>query len=140
MVGSHQLFNGHDFEQTPGYSERQGNLACYSPRGCKDPDKTAGLNQNSSNCKEKHASQNRVAPDHCNWREGPPEATKTKCSQNCLKKIFKIKCFVEFTDETIFAVLRGFLSLIQLPFLLLVYSDGLFFPSRLSNLLAYTFS
>ena len=27
----------------------------------------------------------RVAPDHCNWRESPPAATKTECSQNCLK-------------------------------------------------------
>ena len=58
MVGWHQWFNGHDFEQTPGYSEGQGNLACYSPWGCNEWDKTEGLNKNSSNCKEKHAYEN----------------------------------------------------------------------------------
>ena len=31
MVGWHHLFNGHEFEQTPGDSEGQGSLACCSP-------------------------------------------------------------------------------------------------------------
>ena len=31
MVGWHHLLNGHEFEQTPGKSERQGSLACCSP-------------------------------------------------------------------------------------------------------------
>ena len=30
MVGWHHRLNGHEFEQTPGDSERQGNLACCS--------------------------------------------------------------------------------------------------------------
>ena len=30
MVGWHHQLNGHEFEQTPGDSERQGSLACYS--------------------------------------------------------------------------------------------------------------
>ena len=31
MVGWHHQFNGHEFEQTPGYSEGQGSLVCCSP-------------------------------------------------------------------------------------------------------------
>ena len=31
MVGRHHLLNGHEFEQTLGDSEGQGNLACCSP-------------------------------------------------------------------------------------------------------------
>ena len=31
MVRKHHLLSGHEFEQTPGDSERQGSLACYSP-------------------------------------------------------------------------------------------------------------
>ena len=36
VVGWHHQFNGHEFEQTPGDSEGQGSLACYSPSGCKE--------------------------------------------------------------------------------------------------------
>ena len=35
MVGWHQWFNGHEFEQTLGDSEGQGSLACCSPWGSK---------------------------------------------------------------------------------------------------------
>ena len=31
MAGQHHWFKGHEFEQTPGDSEGQGSLACYSP-------------------------------------------------------------------------------------------------------------
>ena len=40
MVGWHHRLNGHEFEQTPGDSEGQGNLACYSPLGPKESDVT----------------------------------------------------------------------------------------------------
>ena len=40
MVGWHHLFNRYEFEQALGYSERQGNLACYIPWGYKEPDTT----------------------------------------------------------------------------------------------------
>ena len=33
-------FDGHEFEQTPGVSERQGSLACYSPQGHNELDTT----------------------------------------------------------------------------------------------------
>ena len=40
MVGWHHGLNGHEFEQTPGDSEGQGNLACCSPWSCKEMDRT----------------------------------------------------------------------------------------------------
>ena len=43
MVGWHNWLNGHEFEQTPGDSERQGSLACYSPWGHKELDMTDRL-------------------------------------------------------------------------------------------------
>ena len=44
MVGWHYRLNGHEFEQTPGYSERQGSLVCCSPWGLKELDTTEQLN------------------------------------------------------------------------------------------------
>ena len=44
MVGWHHRLNGHEFEQTPGDSEGQGSLTCYSPWGCKELDRTERLN------------------------------------------------------------------------------------------------
>ena len=35
MVGWHHQLDGHEFEQAPGVGDRQGNLACCSPWGCK---------------------------------------------------------------------------------------------------------
>ena len=40
MVGCHHLFDGHEFEQTPGVGDGQGGLACCSPWGHKEPDTT----------------------------------------------------------------------------------------------------
>ena len=38
MVGWHCRLNGHEFEQTPGYSAAQESLAGYSPWGLKESD------------------------------------------------------------------------------------------------------
>ena len=46
MVGWHHWFNGPEFEQTLGDGEGQGNVACCSPRGCKELDTTEQLNKN----------------------------------------------------------------------------------------------
>ena len=35
MVGWHHWLNGHEFEQTPRDSDRQGSLVCCSPWGCR---------------------------------------------------------------------------------------------------------
>ena len=35
MVGWHHWVNGHEFEQAPGISDGQGNLACFSPWDCR---------------------------------------------------------------------------------------------------------
>ena len=44
IVGQHHWINEHEFEQTKGDGEGQGNLACCSPRGCKELDMTEWLN------------------------------------------------------------------------------------------------
>ena len=46
MVGWYHQFNGHEFEQTMGDSERQGSLKCCSPWGPKELDRTEPLNNN----------------------------------------------------------------------------------------------
>ena len=40
MVGWHHQLNGHEFEQTSGDGEGQGNLACCSSWGLKESDMT----------------------------------------------------------------------------------------------------
>ena len=47
MVGWPHRLNGHEFEQTSGNSERQGNLVCCSPWGRKESDTTEQLNNNN---------------------------------------------------------------------------------------------
>ena len=44
LVGWHRRFNGHELGQTPGDSERQGDLACCSSWGRKELDTTEWLN------------------------------------------------------------------------------------------------
>ena len=46
MVGWHHWFNGHESEQTPGDSERQGSLACCSPWGRRESDTKEQWNNN----------------------------------------------------------------------------------------------
>ena len=49
-VGWHHQLHEHEFEQTPGDSERQGGLVCCSPWGQKELDMTQSLNNHSSKC------------------------------------------------------------------------------------------
>ena len=49
MIGWHHQLNGHEFEQTPGDTERQGSLSCCCPWGHKGLDTTQRLNQNNPN-------------------------------------------------------------------------------------------
>ena len=42
----HHRLKGHEFEQALGNSEGQGSLACCSPWGHKESDKTEQLNNN----------------------------------------------------------------------------------------------
>ena len=44
MVGWHHWLNAHEFEQAPGAGDGQGGLACCSPWGCKELDRTEWLN------------------------------------------------------------------------------------------------
>ena len=48
IVGWHHRLNGHEFEQTPGDDEGQGNLTCYSPWGCKGSDIAGWLDNKGS--------------------------------------------------------------------------------------------
>ena len=43
-IVKHHWLSGHEFEQTPGYSEGQGSLAYCSLWGCKELDTTEWLN------------------------------------------------------------------------------------------------
>ena len=47
MVGWHHQLNRHEFEQALGVSEGQGSLACCSPWGCKQSDRTEQLNNHN---------------------------------------------------------------------------------------------
>ena len=44
MVGWHHRLNGHEFEQALGVGDGQGSLACCSPWGHKESDRTEQLN------------------------------------------------------------------------------------------------
>ena len=46
IVGCHHQLNGHEFKQALGDGEGQGSLACCSPWGQKESDKTEQLNKN----------------------------------------------------------------------------------------------
>ena len=47
IVGWHHQFNGHKFEQALGDGEGQGSLACLSPWGHREWDRTEPLNSNN---------------------------------------------------------------------------------------------
>ena len=53
MVEWYQWLDEHEFEQTPGDGEGQGNLACCSSWSCKESDTTYWLNNNNSK-KKRH--------------------------------------------------------------------------------------
>ena len=46
VVGWHHRLNGHEFEQALGQGEGQGSLACCSPWGLKESDRTEWVNNN----------------------------------------------------------------------------------------------
>ena len=55
MVGWHHRPNGHEFEETLGDNEGQGNLACCSPWGHKESDRTEQRNNNPMGDKVREA-------------------------------------------------------------------------------------
>ena len=64
VVGWHSQLKGHEFEQAPGDSERQGSLACCSPWGCKESDTTEQLNNNNPNFMPLYPLQCNVLTDN----------------------------------------------------------------------------
>ena len=57
MVGKHHRLDGHEFEQTPGDSEGQGNLVCCSTWGHKESDTTERMNWTELNWKKSLSRQ-----------------------------------------------------------------------------------
>ena len=53
MVGWHHRLDGHEFDQTPGVGDGQGDLVCCSPWGCKELDTTERLKKNRLKIAEK---------------------------------------------------------------------------------------
>ena len=49
MIGWHHQLKACKSEQTPGDTEGQGSLACFSPRARKELDTTKRLNNNADN-------------------------------------------------------------------------------------------
>ena len=58
------ITNGHEFEQTPGDSEGQEDVACCSPQGCKESGKTERLNNNNEKVLECSRVVSRVKARH----------------------------------------------------------------------------
>ena len=56
-VAWHHRLNGHEFEQAPGDGERQGSLACCSPWGHQESDRTEQLNNSSEKQKTAQSRQ-----------------------------------------------------------------------------------
>ena len=61
MVRQYHQLNGHESEQTPGVSEGQPSLACYSQQGCKESDTTSQLNNKNKSEKALFISSTVVA-------------------------------------------------------------------------------
>ena len=61
MVGWHHCLNGHEFEQAPGVGDGQGNLACYSPWGHEESDKTSATGKQ----RKESPGMGRAVSHHC---------------------------------------------------------------------------
>ena len=90
IVGWHHWLSEHEFEQTQGYSERQGSLVCHSPWGCKDLDMTEWL-YNNQQLWIKHPRIKPVSPAlACRFftMEPPWKPKYTEKSHRILKLIY----------------------------------------------------
>ena len=65
MVEWHHRLNGHEFEQTPGDSERQGTLACCNPWG------SQSVGHNSVTEQHQISSHRFTAGEECCLRMNP---------------------------------------------------------------------
>ena len=64
-VGWHHWLNGHEFEQAPGDGEAQGSWVCCSSWGCKEPNTTVWLNNNSK--VSQHSDKKSLFPLFCSF-------------------------------------------------------------------------
>ena len=73
MIGWHYQLSGHEFEKTPGDSERQESLVCFSSWGHKESDMTEQLNTNNSSADQLIFIGRTDAETPILW---PPDVTK----------------------------------------------------------------
>ena len=82
MVGRQHLHDGSEFEQTPEVGGGQGSLACCSPLGHKESDRTEQLNSNKARHVESrfpdqvsnlHPLQWKWSLNHCTTKVAPRE-------------------------------------------------------------------
>ena len=64
MVGWHHRLDGHEFQQTPGIDDGQGNLLCCSPWGRKELDVTWRMNNSMYDSQMQLVYKNRVIMLH----------------------------------------------------------------------------
>ena len=68
MIGWHHLHNGHEFEQAPRVGEGQGSVACCSPWGLKELNKTEWLNWTQLHCRQiLYQLSHQGSPIACHW-------------------------------------------------------------------------
>ena len=85
MVGWHHWLNGHEFEQVLGVDDGQVSLACCSPLGCKESDRTEELNWLNWITYQKL---------HQHFHPGIYPQTSCKTMQFIKKKIQKGACYL----------------------------------------------
>ena len=79
MVGWHHRLNGHESEQTPGGSEGQRSLACCSPWGHKESDRTERLNTTTATM-----DATTWIPQGSAFLSLPPSRAQSLCTGHCL--------------------------------------------------------
>ena len=73
MVGWHHRLNGHEFEQSPGVVDGQGNLAYCSPRGHQGSDTTERRNNNKRTNLQRYSTRLAQVPCLDNQTDTRPE-------------------------------------------------------------------
>ena len=77
MIRQHHQLNEHELEQTLGDSEGQLNLACCSPLGCKELDRTEELKKKKKD-KTKHSKTQSARKRKCEQIYNYKAVTKKK--------------------------------------------------------------
>ena len=98
MVGEHHQLNGYEFEQIPGDSEGQGNLACCSLWGRKELDTTEQLNSNKC--------QQTKKPQHLDLNSVINQLTFVALQNLQLHKTHSIQVYMKRLPKSIMCLAR----------------------------------